>query len=59
MDFSLPGPPCGVADAEFEEGGVLVNQQVNESALNIRALTLPTPEQPEITKGLCLMISFW
>lgn len=59
MDFSLSGPTCGITDAQFEEIRVFGEQFIDESALNRSRITLPTPEQPVMTRGLCLTISLW
>ena len=57
--LSLPRPAGGVADAEFEELGVLVDEPVDDGALSVARLTFPTPEHPVMTRGLCLTMSLW
>ena len=59
VDFPLSGPSCGVADAEFEEVRVLVDEHVDESALSDVMATLPTPEQPVMTRGERRTRSLW
>lgn len=57
VDLALPGAAGGVADAEFEEVGVLLDEHVDEGALPVRTATLPTPEGPVITSGRSRLMS--
>lgn len=59
VDFALSGPTCGIADAQFEQVGVFGEQFIDERTLHRSRLTFPTPEQPVMTRGLCLTISLW
>ena len=57
VHLALPGPASGIADAQLEQVGVLVNQHIHEGSLTYFRVTLPTPEGPVITSGRSLLMS--
>ena len=57
MYFSLPGSSGCIANAQFEKLRVFIEKHVDDGTLHKIDLTLPTPEQPVITRGASLTIS--
>ncbi len=57
MDFALPWSPGGVADAELEEVGVILEEFAYQSSLHPFTFTFPTPEHPLSTSGRNLGVS--
>lgn len=53
IHLSLSWVPGGEADTQLEEMRVIVDDVLDDSSLHNQLHTLPTPEQPLITSGLC------
>ena len=59
MNLALSGSSGRIADAQFKQLRVFIDKKIDDSSLSYINLTLPTPEHPVITKGLCLTMSLW